>query len=96
MTQRNSKAKRSGRAVGPAADRSQFYGLIDIALVLLATFVVYLPSLQGTTLHQDEDANKAVYGKPLGSDEILGGKVTAPAAAKPLNSILTKYSPKGI
>jgi lipid-binding SYLF domain-containing protein len=53
-------------------------------------------SLQGTTLHQDEDANKAVYGKPLGSDEILGGKVTAPVAAKPLNSILTKYSPKGI
>jgi lipid-binding SYLF domain-containing protein len=23
-------------------------------------------SVQGTTLHQDEDANKAVYGKPLG------------------------------
>ena len=53
-------------------------------------------SLQGTTLHQDEDANKAVYGKPLGSEEILGGKVTAPAASKPLNSALTKYSPKGI
>jgi len=53
-------------------------------------------SLQGTTLHQDEDANKAVYGKALGSDEILGGKVTAPPAGKPLTSILTKYSPKGI
>ena len=53
-------------------------------------------SLQGTTLHQDEDANKAVYGKELGSDDILNGKVTAPAAAKPLTSILTKYSPKGI
>lgn len=53
-------------------------------------------SLQGTTLHQDEDANKAVYGKELGSDEILNGKVTAPAGAKPLTSILTKYSPKGI
>jgi lipid-binding SYLF domain-containing protein len=53
-------------------------------------------SLQGTTLHQDEDANKAVYGKPLGSAEILNGKVTAPAAAKPLTGVLTKYSPKGI
>jgi lipid-binding SYLF domain-containing protein len=53
-------------------------------------------SLQGTTLHQDEDANKAVYGKPLESEEILSGKVTAPAASKPLNSALTKYSPKGI
>jgi SH3 domain-containing YSC84-like protein 1 len=53
-------------------------------------------SLQGTTLHQDEDANKAVYGKPVESEEILGGKVTAPAGAKPLTSILTKYSPKGV
>jgi lipid-binding SYLF domain-containing protein len=53
-------------------------------------------SLQGTTLHQDEDANKAVYGKALGSDDILNGNVTAPAAAKPLTGILTKYSPKGI
>jgi lipid-binding SYLF domain-containing protein len=53
-------------------------------------------SLQGVTLHQDEDANKGVYGKPLQSDEILNGKVAAPAAAKPLTSILTKYSPKGV
>ena len=53
-------------------------------------------SLQGTTLHQDEDANKAVYGKELDSEQILNGKVAAPAAGKPLNSILTKYSPKGI
>jgi len=53
-------------------------------------------SLQGSTLSQDEDANKAVYGKELGSEEILNGKVTAPAAAKPLNGVLTKYSPKGI
>jgi len=53
-------------------------------------------SLQGTTLHQDEDANKGVYGKKLGSEEILNGKVTVPAAAKSLNSILTKYSPKGV
>jgi lipid-binding SYLF domain-containing protein len=53
-------------------------------------------SLQGTTLHQDEDANKAVYGKAVGSDEILAGKVTEPAAAKPLTGVLTKYSPKGV
>jgi lipid-binding SYLF domain-containing protein len=53
-------------------------------------------SLQGSTLNQDEGANKAVYGKAVGTDEILGGKVTAPAAAKPLTTTLTKYSPKGI
>jgi lipid-binding SYLF domain-containing protein len=53
-------------------------------------------SLQGTTLHQDEDANKAVYGKQLNASDILGGAVTTPGAAMPLNKVLTKYSPKGI
>jgi SH3 domain-containing YSC84-like protein 1 len=53
-------------------------------------------SLQGTTLNQDEDANKAVYGKQLQSTEILGGGVVTPPSAKPLTDILTKYSPKGI
>jgi lipid-binding SYLF domain-containing protein len=53
-------------------------------------------SLKGTTLHQDEDANKAVYGKPLDSVAILGGGVPMPAAAKPLTQVLTKYSAKGV
>ena len=53
-------------------------------------------SLKGTTLNQDEDANKAVYGKALNSDEILAGGIATPAGAQPLIQILTKYSPKGI
>jgi lipid-binding SYLF domain-containing protein len=53
-------------------------------------------SLKGITLHQDEDANKAVYGKQLQADVILGGTVATPAAAKPLNDVLTRYSAKGI
>ena len=53
-------------------------------------------SLKGTTLTQDEGANKAVYGKPLRSDEILAGAFTMPAGAKPLIDVLTRYSPKGI
>ncbi len=53
-------------------------------------------SLKGTTMNQDEDANSAVYGKPLNSDEILAGGVAMPAGAKPLTDVLTKYSPKGI
>jgi lipid-binding SYLF domain-containing protein len=48
-------------------------------------------SLQGTTLHQDEDAIKDVYGKKMDAADILNGKMTAPAAAKPLISTLTKY-----
>ena len=53
-------------------------------------------SLQGVTLHQDEDANKAVYGKELPADQILGGGIKATPGAKPLTDVLTKYSPKGI
>ena len=53
-------------------------------------------SVKGMTLNQDEDANKAVYGKPLDSVQILGGGIAMPAGAKPLAQILTKYSPKGV
>ena len=53
-------------------------------------------SLTGTTLHQDEDANKAVYGKELPADQILAGGIATPAGAQPLIKILTKYSPKGL
>lgn len=53
-------------------------------------------SLNGTTLNQDEDANKAVYGKPLNAAEILGGSTAIPAGAEPLTQVLTRYSPKGI
>jgi lipid-binding SYLF domain-containing protein len=53
-------------------------------------------SLNGVTLHQDEGANKAVYGKQLQADEILAGGLATPPGAKPLTNVLTKYSPKGI
>jgi SH3 domain-containing YSC84-like protein 1 len=53
-------------------------------------------SLQGTTLHQDEGAIKAVYGKQLNASDILGGDLPTPPAAKQLNVVLTKYSAKGI
>ena len=41
-------------------------------------------------------ANKAVYGKPADAAEILHEKTPVPAAAKPLVSVLSKYSPKGV
>jgi lipid-binding SYLF domain-containing protein len=53
-------------------------------------------SLNGMTLNQDEDANKAVYGKQLDSTQILEGGVAPPPGAKPLTQVLVKYSPKGI
>jgi SH3 domain-containing YSC84-like protein 1 len=51
--------------------------------------------LKGTTLNQDNNANKAIYGKEIDAKEILAGQVKSPAAARPLIKVLTKYSPKG-
>jgi SH3 domain-containing YSC84-like protein 1 len=52
--------------------------------------------LKGSTLRQDKDADKALYGKELQARVILTpGKVAVPAAAKPVIKVLTKYSPKG-
>jgi lipid-binding SYLF domain-containing protein len=51
--------------------------------------------LKGTTLNQDNDANKAVYGKAMDAKEILTDQTKAPAVAKPVIDSLAKYSPKG-
>ena len=52
--------------------------------------------LKGSTLRQDKDADKALYGKEIQARVILTpGKVAVPAAAKPVIKVLTKYSPKG-
>ena len=51
--------------------------------------------LKGATLNQDNNANKALYGREIDAVEILGGKVATPAAAKPVVDVLMKYTPKG-
>src|SRR5262245_16898989 len=51
--------------------------------------------LKGSTLNQDDDANKALYGKPIDAKEIMAGQVKSPPAAKPAIDALNKYSPKG-
>jgi lipid-binding SYLF domain-containing protein len=51
--------------------------------------------LKGTTLHQDNDANKAVYGKAVDAKDILTDQSKVPAVAKPVIDSLTKYSPNG-
>ena len=40
--------------------------------------------LKGATLNQDGNANKALYGKEISAADILAGKVTTPATAKPV------------
>ena len=52
--------------------------------------------LKGSTLRQDKDADKALYGKQIEAREILTpGKAAVPTAAQPVIKVLTKYSPKG-
>jgi lipid-binding SYLF domain-containing protein len=48
-------------------------------------------SLQGSTLHEDSDSNKDLYGEKLGNREILSGKVPVPAAAEALVHQLSLY-----
>jgi lipid-binding SYLF domain-containing protein len=49
-------------------------------------------SLDGATLRNDIEENRAMYGKPLTSRQILNSGANPPAAASKLLSILNKYS----
>jgi lipid-binding SYLF domain-containing protein len=51
-------------------------------------------SLEGSTLRPDGDANAKVYGKGVGAEEIVTGKVQSPPAAHRLAARLEKASPK--
>ena len=53
-------------------------------------------SLQGATLREDLDDNKELYGKAYDNEEILRGKVAAPADASNLVSLLAKYSARKV
>lgn len=53
-------------------------------------------SLSGAVLKVDEKANLKLYRHEIAPQKILiSGTVAPPAAAKPLDQILEKYSPKG-
>lgn len=53
-------------------------------------------SLEGQVVKQDHDANQRLYGRKVDPADILfKGVVGAPAAARPLDAALDKYSPKG-
>jgi SH3 domain-containing YSC84-like protein 1 len=51
-------------------------------------------SLTGATLRQDQDSNKALYGRSLQNREIIRGDVPPPPSAKDLLVLLNKYSPR--
>lgn len=49
-------------------------------------------SLEGTVIGTRDEVNAEYYGKPVTATEILSGKVQAPAGAKKLQQVLSKYS----
>ena len=49
-------------------------------------------TLNGSTLRPDDGDNKKLYGKEVKHEEILQGRVPAPASATELISVITKYS----
>jgi lipid-binding SYLF domain-containing protein len=49
--------------------------------------------LKGAVLQQDEGGNKAIYGREISARQLLvENAIPAPAAAKPLIAVLSKYS----
>ena len=53
-------------------------------------------SLDGSVIRTDEDGNQRLYGHAVtAKDVLLRGNVPPPVPAKPLDDILTKYSPHG-
>jgi len=53
-------------------------------------------ALNGAVLKQDRDDNKALYGRRVTARQILiQGIVRVPAAARPLDHVLARYSPRG-
>ncbi len=49
-------------------------------------------SLQGSTLRQDSDDNKSLYGKSIDNTDIVSKEVATPKAADKLISLFNKYS----
>ena len=51
-------------------------------------------SLKGSTLREDADVNKRLYGKSLNNKQIVQGGQAMPKAAEPMIAALNKYSPR--
>jgi lipid-binding SYLF domain-containing protein len=48
--------------------------------------------LKGATLRSDDSDNKELYGKSVKHEDILMGRIAAPAASNPLLQVLNGYS----
>jgi SH3 domain-containing YSC84-like protein 1 len=53
-------------------------------------------SLEGSTLRQDNSANKKLYGRKLTARDIISGKVGVPPAGQTMVATLRQYSPRNL
>ena len=53
-------------------------------------------SLEGSTLRQDNSANRKLYGRELSAREIVSGKVATPPAGREMVGTLRKHSPRNL
>lgn len=53
-------------------------------------------SLEGSTLRNDGDANREIYGRDIDASEIVKGGIAVPPAAKRMIDLLDKRSPKNL
>lgn len=53
-------------------------------------------SLEGSTLRQDNSANRKLYGREVSAREIVSGKAAVPAAGQQMIAILRQHSPRNL
>lgn len=83
-------------AAGPTGADAQGYNAaamkVDVLTYSRSKGLFAGVSLNGASMDNDEDANKALYGKPITANQIVSGGTTPPASAKNLIDTLTSAS----
>jgi lipid-binding SYLF domain-containing protein len=96
----NGKTKLGGNAAaaaGPTGAAANGYNAdamkVDVLTYSRTKGLFAGVSLEGASMETDDDANKAVYGKPVTAKEIIKGGETTPPAGQALVDLLNKTSP---
>ena len=84
-------------AAGPTGAQANAYNAeamnVDVLTYSRSKGLFAGVSLDGASMDNDEDANKALYGKDMTAKDIVEGNQPVIPAAKPLVSLLDKTSP---
>ena len=97
----SSKVKLGGDASAAAGPKGRTAGA-STDLTMRAEILTYSRahglfagvSLEGSTLHPDDDANAALYGRKIDAKEIVKGGGPVPQGAQPFVDLLNERSPK--